>query len=72
MFFRRAPGYRNLVGQQASILRCEQCGAETDELATGWRAHLAADYRGEDVAVLLFCRDCVNGESEAVDPDYSR
>jgi hypothetical protein len=30
------------MGGSETRLRCIECGAESDELATGWRAYLAA------------------------------
>jgi hypothetical protein len=57
-------GYRKIVGQQGSIIRCVECGTESDELAVGWRAHLARDLdQGEnEQEVVLFCPDCARRE----------
>ena len=36
-----------------------ECGAEADELATGWRAYRAGDLDEDDVLeVLMFCPAC--------------
>lgn len=40
------------------VLRCAECGAESDELATGWRACLAGDEDEREAELLVFCSHC--------------
>jgi hypothetical protein len=58
------------VGQQGSIIRCAECGTESDELATGWRAYLAEDFDEDEV--LLFCPRCANREFGSFDAGLSQ
>jgi hypothetical protein len=40
-----------------------ECGAESDALASGWRAYLAADKEEEpDGELLFFCPKCAERE----------
>jgi DNA-directed RNA polymerase subunit RPC12/RpoP len=51
------------VGQPGTVLRCVDCGAEADELATGWRAYRAGDLDEDEVVeVLMYCPDCSERE----------
>jgi hypothetical protein len=36
-----------LVAQTGILLRCLECGARSDQLATGWRAYLAPEEEDE-------------------------
>jgi hypothetical protein len=40
-----------------ALLRCAECGAESDQLATGWRAYLAGELEenGQEAELLTFC-----------------
>jgi hypothetical protein len=69
--FRAHGGYPRLVRQQGSIIRCAECGAESDELAAGWRAYLAGDFDDEEDEVLLFCPECARREFGAFDAGLS-
>jgi hypothetical protein len=46
-----------------SAIRCAECGAESDELASGWRAYLGRDFdeAEDEEEVVLFCPDCASG-----------
>jgi hypothetical protein len=57
-------GYRKVVGQQGSIIRCAECSTESDRLAAGWQAHLARDLDEEEneQEVVLFCPECARRE----------
>jgi hypothetical protein len=51
---------RDRLGQS---LLCEKCGAETDDAATGWIAHLPEDVEGlEPMSVAVFCPECARVE----------
>jgi hypothetical protein len=52
------------VGQQVSIIRCAECGTESDGLAAGWQAHLARDLDQDENEqdVVLFCPECARRE----------
>jgi hypothetical protein len=48
-----------------TLLRCLDCGVESDRFATGWTAYLLAGVEGEsETEVLIFCRDCAEREFE--------
>jgi hypothetical protein len=42
-------------------MRCEECGAEADERARGWRALLGEEDDGS-LMVALFCPACASRE----------
>jgi hypothetical protein len=52
------------------VLRCSECGRQSDEKATGWEAHLGADDIDEipedeeprRILAFVFCRDCAERE----------
>ena len=46
------------------VLWCAECGAESDELATGWRAFLGAalDEDEQEAELLMFCPACAERE----------
>jgi hypothetical protein len=44
------------------VLLCAECGAEGDELATGWRACLAGDEDEREAELLVFCSHCAERE----------
>jgi hypothetical protein len=48
----------------ATLLRCVECGAESKELAAGWRAYLAGelDEDGQEANMLMFCPGCAGRE----------
>ena len=71
LLFRQGIGYRKLVGQPGSIIRCTECGTESDELAAGWRAYLAGDFDEEEEEVLLFCPRCASREFGTFDSGLS-
>jgi hypothetical protein len=48
------------VGQTGTLLRCVECGAESDQLATGWRAYL-----GGELEVYLLWSGRVAGTARA-------
>jgi DNA-directed RNA polymerase subunit RPC12/RpoP len=50
------------VREAGSVSRCAECGAESEELASGWRAYLAADFDEDEDKVLLFCPECARRE----------
>jgi hypothetical protein len=66
-------GYPNLVGQPGSVIRCIECGAESDDLASGWRAYLAGDLDEEEgeEEVVLYCPECERREFGAFDSGLS-
>ena len=51
-----AVGTGNLVKEAGSVIRCVECGAESEELAAGWRAYLAGDLNEDEDEVLLYAR----------------
>jgi hypothetical protein len=49
----------------ATLLRCAECGVESDLFATSWRAFLIHGIEGEsDTEVLMFCPQCAERELE--------
>jgi DNA-directed RNA polymerase subunit RPC12/RpoP len=52
------------VGEVRTLFRCVECGAESNKLATGWRAYLAGelDENEQEGEVLMFCPDCARRE----------
>jgi hypothetical protein len=50
--------------EQGALLRCAECGAESDQLATGWRAYLAGELEedGREADLLTFCPTCAERE----------
>jgi hypothetical protein len=52
------------VGRVETLLRCAECGAGSDELATGWRAYLAGelDEDEREAEILMFCPTCAERE----------
>ena len=46
-----------------TLLRCLDCGVESDRFATGWQAYLLQGVEGEsDTEVLMFCPECAERE----------
>jgi hypothetical protein len=46
-----------------TLLRCLDCGVESDRFATGWQAYLLHGVEGEsDTEVLVFCPECAERE----------
>ena len=52
------------MGRAGTLLWCAECGAESDELAIGWRAYLAGelDEDEREGQLLMFCPDCTEPE----------
>jgi hypothetical protein len=51
------------VGRAGTLLRCVECGAESDQLAQGWRAYRAPNTGEEPEGELfLFCPECAERE----------
>jgi hypothetical protein len=49
--------------QVGTALSCQECGTESDHLATGWRAYLARDEDDEaEGEVRMFCPACAERE----------
>jgi hypothetical protein len=47
------------VGRAETLLRCVECGLESDQLAEGWRAYLAPDKEEEpEGEIFMFCPEC--------------
>ena len=70
---RRAQGVPpSQEGRTATVLRCAECGAESDQLATGWRAYLAPEPDEEpEGEIFMFCPGCAErefGDSAWEDP----
>jgi hypothetical protein len=59
------------VAKQGSVIRCAECGTESDELAAGWRAYLAGDFDDEEDELLLFCPECARREFGPFDAELS-
>lgn len=50
-------------GSDGALLNCVECGAESDQLATGWRAYVAPEREDEPEGELVtFCPDCAERE----------
>jgi hypothetical protein len=48
-----------------TLLRCEDCGVESDLFATRWLAFILNGVEGEsDTEVLIFCPECAEREFE--------
>jgi hypothetical protein len=48
-----------------TLLRCEECGVESDLFATRWLAFIFNGLEGEsDTDVLIFCPECGEREFE--------
>jgi hypothetical protein len=62
VLFPASGGYRELVREAGSVIRCAEWGAESEELAAGWRAYLAGDFDEDEDEVLLFCPECARRE----------
>jgi hypothetical protein len=52
------------MGRADTLLRCAECGAGSDDLATGWRAFPAGELGDEEreAEVLMFCPACAERE----------
>jgi hypothetical protein len=52
------------VGRTGTVIRCVECGAESDQFETGWRAYIAGELDDEEREdeVLMFCPHCAQGE----------
>lgn len=48
--------------EAGSVIRCVECGAESEELAAGWRGYLAGDFNEDENEVLLYCPECARRE----------
>jgi len=49
----------------ATPLQCVECGAESDELATGWRAYYLAGEPDDDenkTQLITYCPECAERE----------
>jgi len=49
------------VGRPGTLLRCVECGLESDQLAIGWRAYVT-DEEAEESRILMFCPRCAERE----------
>lgn len=47
-----------------TLLRCEECGVDSDLFATGWRGYLLFGVEGESDEVLMLCPACAEREFE--------
>jgi hypothetical protein len=47
-----------------TALVCMECGADSDQLATRWRAYRVADDEGDELEaeILVFCPHCAERE----------
>jgi hypothetical protein len=59
--------------QAGTLLKCVECGAETDRLASGWRAYVADDLDEDEpeAKVLMFCPECAEREFRSLGWDPS-
>jgi hypothetical protein len=50
--------------QVGTVLRCRECGSESEGLARGWRAYLAPELDDDhgEMEVLMFCPQCAQRE----------
>jgi hypothetical protein len=72
VLFRASGGYLNFVREAGSVIPYAECGAESEELAAGWRASLAGDLDEEDEGeALLFCPECARREFVPFDAGVS-
>jgi hypothetical protein len=56
-------GTGELGWEKPELLRCVECGAESDQLASGWRAYLAPDAEDKpEGELLMFCPECAERE----------
>jgi hypothetical protein len=46
----------------ATPIRCIECGGESDELATGWRAYIVPDEDENEDEVAFYCPECAERE----------
>jgi hypothetical protein len=47
-----------------TLLRCIDCGVQSDRFAAGWQAYLLLGIKGEsDTEVLMFCPECAERDS---------
>jgi hypothetical protein len=52
-----------MLGRTGTLLRCVECGTESDALAMGWRAYVAPDPEEEpEGEIFLFCPQCAERE----------
>jgi hypothetical protein len=53
------------VGEVRTLFRCVACGADSDKLASGWRAYLAGEFDEDEQEgeVLMFCPDALAASS---------
>jgi hypothetical protein len=51
------------LGRARGRFTCVECGAESDELATGWRAYVLGELdENAEKEVLMFCPECAKRE----------
>lgn len=50
------------MGEAGSVIRCVECGPESEELAAGWRGYLGGDFNDDEDEVLLYCPECARRE----------
>jgi len=43
-------------------MRCDECGAEADHRARGWRAYRADGPEDEEPRILVYCPGCAERE----------
>jgi hypothetical protein len=57
------------VGHTRTVIRCEEYGVESDEVASGWRGYVTPDLDDEEQEkqVLFFCPDCARREFGSFD-----
>lgn len=58
------------MGQAGTLLNCVECGAESDQLASGWQAYVA-NKLDEETEVLMFCPECAEREFRSLGWDPS-
>jgi hypothetical protein len=65
------PSWR--MGQAGTLLKCVECGAESDQLASGWQAYAAnkLDEDEPETEVLMFCPECAEREFRSLGWDPS-
>ena len=47
-----------LETERSQLLVCEECGCDSDVLASGWQGHLALE-DDDTVRVAFFCPECL-------------